>query len=695
MKRISFTLTLLFTLCATAAFAQDELTLNTPLAREIKADETHNYQLKLAAKQFAHLVAEQQGVDIEVNVYDPAGKQILHMDSPNGTQGPEPVWLTNRPAGTYRVEVKPFGGPNQPRGGGKYEIKLAALRAMTAADGKTAQTETLYYEALQLWRQTNNNNNPAGPQDIVAKLKEAVGLLGNDGEASLLAGINQMMFFISPGLRVPELNLVKVPPKAPDAVTVYHSADNGTEAKQQAALFESLLAFFQPRMKTKQQYSMAYLNKTDWAKVSGGQPFFVPFISPEPPMLMLSSDQQMVKGMMGMFKSKVPPDLNEALTRTGMTYESVTPLVIEVGGYINITSYFTTDIFGRLPKAWMNSVVENYLLQVWLGEKQPQLLQRWRLAMRVPGAVMTPATRELDAMFGPGNMPTAGYATSRACDLATQLYDTHKLALIDELSKAFPKGQKVDAATAEARFYKLSPHIKPWAESFGSKTASNNDAAAGAEQDVRVMLEQMRVAILNSDKAFFERVLADNYLETQAEGNTFTKAEYLKTLQPPSRDMKQSIDLADIKIALHGDTAIAMYQFNWHGETKDQKFDTSFRVTDTWQRRNGVWQLLVEQGMHVPQPRKAIKVDAKILDEYTGQYEFGGIVGTYTRDGDKLIEQYADSAIISILQAESETTFFIEGRASTYTFVRDAQNKVTHIVIRMPNQQEFKINKIK
>ena len=114
---------------ALTAFAQSEsveLTINKPLARELKAGESHNFQLKLAANQTAHIVVMQQGVDAQVNVYDPAGKLLIEMDSPNGAQGAEPVWLVNQPAGVYRVEVLPFTGEGQAGRGGKYEINYSS-----------------------------------------------------------------------------------------------------------------------------------------------------------------------------------------------------------------------------------------------------------------------------------------------------------------------------------------------------------------------------------------------------------------------------------------------------------------------------------------------------------------------------------------------------------------------------------------
>jgi hypothetical protein len=82
-----------------------KLELSKPIEREMKGGESHAYEITLEAGQFLDLVVDQRGIDVVVQVVAPDGKQLLEVDSPNGTQGPEPVKLIAEAAGTYRFQV--------------------------------------------------------------------------------------------------------------------------------------------------------------------------------------------------------------------------------------------------------------------------------------------------------------------------------------------------------------------------------------------------------------------------------------------------------------------------------------------------------------------------------------------------------------------------------------------------------------
>ncbi len=62
-----------------------------PIERELAGGQQHLYQLSLSAGQYLHVVVEQRGIDVVVTLFGPTGQKLLEVDSPNGTQGPEPV----------------------------------------------------------------------------------------------------------------------------------------------------------------------------------------------------------------------------------------------------------------------------------------------------------------------------------------------------------------------------------------------------------------------------------------------------------------------------------------------------------------------------------------------------------------------------------------------------------------------------
>ncbi|MCI0563011.1 MAG: PPC domain-containing protein, partial [Nitrososphaera sp.] len=77
-----------------------------PIERELKGGEVHTYQIVLNAGQYLHVVVDQRGIDVVVTLFAPDGKQLTEVDSPNGTQGPEPISEVVEVSGRYQLKVR-------------------------------------------------------------------------------------------------------------------------------------------------------------------------------------------------------------------------------------------------------------------------------------------------------------------------------------------------------------------------------------------------------------------------------------------------------------------------------------------------------------------------------------------------------------------------------------------------------------
>ena len=94
--------------------------------------------------------------------------------------------------------------------------------------------------------------------------------------------------------------------------------------------------------------------------------------------------------------------------------------------------------------------------------------------------------------------------------------------------------------------------------------------------------------------------------------------------------------------------------------------------------------------------RTAAKIDPKILDAYTGQYQHPAVVFTVTREGDKLRLQQGSNSEKQDLLPESATNFFTnENRRLTYSFVKDQKGEVAYLVVHLEGRETGKAKKIK
>lgn len=148
---------------------------STPIERELKGGETHRYTIKLKVNEYISLVVEQKGIDIVVTLLAPDGNRLQEVDSPNGTQGPEPLLFISEKAGEYWVEIRSL---EKEAATGKYELKLVEVRPPIAQDYKRLEAEQLLREANGLRFQSTKDS----LEKAIKKYLESVPLLTEIGE---------------------------------------------------------------------------------------------------------------------------------------------------------------------------------------------------------------------------------------------------------------------------------------------------------------------------------------------------------------------------------------------------------------------------------------------------------------------------------------------------------------------------------
>ena len=152
LMMLSLMLLVVCVLVAESAAAQNKLEVQTlepgkPIEREMAGGQSHNYQITLSAGQYLKVIVDQRGIDVVVTLFAPDGKQLLEVDSPNGTDGPEPLaWVADL-NGVYRLEVRSL---EKDAKAGRYEGRLMELRKATANDRAEIERSLAFLEAQQL-----------------------------------------------------------------------------------------------------------------------------------------------------------------------------------------------------------------------------------------------------------------------------------------------------------------------------------------------------------------------------------------------------------------------------------------------------------------------------------------------------------------------------------------------------------------
>ncbi len=140
-----------------------------PIERELKGGEVHAYQITLAAGQYLHVVVDQRGIDVVVTVLGPDNQKLIEVDSPNGTQGPEPVVVIADTTGIYKLEVRSLEKEVKP---GRYEMRIKELREATSKDRTRIAAERAFAEGKQL----SSQGTAKFLQNAIKKYEEALSL---------------------------------------------------------------------------------------------------------------------------------------------------------------------------------------------------------------------------------------------------------------------------------------------------------------------------------------------------------------------------------------------------------------------------------------------------------------------------------------------------------------------------------------
>ena len=118
-----------------------------------------------------------------------------------------------------------------------------------------------------------------------------------------------------------------------------------------------------------------------------------------------------------------------------------------------------------------------------------------------------------------------------------------------------------------------------------AQTTAKSDAAA-----MITKLENDGVkADLANDKAFYEKVLADDWSGGDSGGIWFTKADILKMASDPAHNKTNSEKIFDLKVRVYGDTAVATYKDTYDAMMNGEHRAKTVIGTDTFVKIGGQW----------------------------------------------------------------------------------------------------------
>src|ERR1043165_837584 len=117
-------------------------------------------------------------------------------------------------------------------------------------------------------------------------------------------------------------------------------------------------------------------------------------------------------------------------------------------------------------------------------------------------------------------------------------------------------------------------------------------SAVADERAVRAVIAALSDAGMRRDVAAIDRIYADEYFHTNADGSVMTKEQVLASYRAPARAAFDANEHTEDRVRLYGDAAVVSGTVTLKGRTNDQPFVRTWRVTYVLVRRSGRWQIV-------------------------------------------------------------------------------------------------------
>jgi len=86
-------------------------------------------------------------------------------------------------------------------------------------------------------------------------------------------------------------------------------------------------------------------------------------------------------------------------------------------------------------------------------------------------------------------------------------------------------------------------------------------------------------------------LLAEDFVITIEDGNTFSKAGYI-THSADSSVHVEVAELSDLKVRIHGNVAVVTGAYHERGESNGKPYEYHDRLTDVWMKSGATWQVI-------------------------------------------------------------------------------------------------------
>lgn len=203
-------------------------------------------------------------------------------------------------------------------------------------------------------------------------------------------------------------------------------------------------------------------------------------------------------------------------------------------------------------------------------------------------------------------------------------------------------------------------------------------ACAPPAENYRALKQERVEAYRTRDRAFFERLLTDDFVAMDATG-AHTRAEYLDAnfAEASAAAPTVNTEVSNFNASRTGDTLVLTYEEMERATVGAEEFTEHLRRLDVYVRQEGRWRLRAMTAVKIPQAPPAIALTPAQLAPFVGSYTFApGVVSRVWLDGVRLKEQTTGQPETTLVPIGPATFYAPPDAEARVAFERGARGRV-------------------
>ena len=138
---------------------------------------------------------------------------------------------------------------------------------------------------------------------------------------------------------------------------------------------------------------------------------------------------------------------------------------------------------------------------------------------------------------------------------------------------------------------------------FAASTLGRTALADSPDMEVKKVVEELRTAVVNKDKAKLEALTAPQLSYSHSDARLQDKAAFIDGVMTRKATVK-SLEWPEMTVQIVGTNGVVRHLWVSESELDGKTTHTKIGVMQVWQKQDGAWKLLARSSWKLPEPAK-------------------------------------------------------------------------------------------